>query len=166
MIKDATLSMCGLYRYSLLRAWDVTLRSVVWVMLNPSTADAMKPDHTMTKCVGFARSWNCGSIIIVNLFGLRSRDPKKLVEVHDPVGPYNHEYLRTALDTKNAMKVVAWGANPAVTSPGARTMITMVKNRGGRGSGKFQCLGYTQSGQPRHPLMLAYSTPLEPWPRP
>jgi len=31
---------------------------------------------------------------------------------------------------------------------------------------QLMCLGTAQDGQPRHPLMLAYDTPIEPWKAP
>ena len=63
----ATLSPCGRYRYRLTRRWGDG-GAVAFVMLNPSTADAEKDDPTIRRCIGFAREWRFGRLIVVNLF--------------------------------------------------------------------------------------------------
>ena len=69
--RSADLSPCGNYRYSLRRLWDEKRPGVLWVMLNPSTADANADDPTVRRCMGYARSWGCGSIEVVNLCAWR-----------------------------------------------------------------------------------------------
>ena len=88
--KDAIISKDCLYRYSLGRTWDASKERVLFIMLNPSTADAIKDDATIKKCVGFAQRWGYGGITVGNLFALRSRDPNGLLGPHDPVGPKNN----------------------------------------------------------------------------
>ncbi len=46
MQKDAIISKDCLYRYSLERTWDTSKERVLFIMLNPSTADAIKPEST------------------------------------------------------------------------------------------------------------------------
>ena len=55
MDRAADLSPCGLYRFTLTRTWGAPGARVVFVMLNPSTADASVDDPTTTRCIGFAR---------------------------------------------------------------------------------------------------------------
>ncbi len=62
---DATISACGTYRYLLTRRIPQVVRHVkpcLFVLINPSTADASVPDPTMTRCLGFARDWLCTSL--------------------------------------------------------------------------------------------------------
>jgi hypothetical protein len=73
--KSAVISPCGLYRYRLTRTWDAVRWSAAFVMLNPSTADAVDDDPTIKRCVGFAKRWGCGGIVVANLFAFRSADP-------------------------------------------------------------------------------------------
>ena len=76
--KNAVLSLDMKYRYVLRRDWGEA-PEVMFVMLNPSTADALKDDATVRKCVGFADAAGHGGLIICNLFALRSRDPGALI---------------------------------------------------------------------------------------
>jgi hypothetical protein len=146
--KDALLSPCGRYRYWLTREWGPGA-TVVFVMLNPSIADAAIDDPTIRRCIGFARSWGYGALAVVNLYALRSTDPKGLWLADDPVGPDNDMWLTrfaTGAEATDAPVVAAWGAN-------ARTdRIDAVKALSGMH--RLSALGLTKDGQPRHPLYL------------
>ena len=97
MKQGAAIDPTGLYRYSLWREWDANAPRVAFVMLNPSRADANTDDPTLRRCLGFARSWGCGSIEVVNLFAYRASRPDILRVVLDPVGPENDRYLQEAV---------------------------------------------------------------------
>lgn len=97
MRSDAVISDDGLYRYLLERHWDDTTSSCTFVMLNPSTADALVDDPTIRRCVGFAKSFGCGSLRVVNLYAYRATKPAELWTVDDPVGPANGSYWFSAL---------------------------------------------------------------------
>jgi len=57
---SAVLSDCGKYRYLLERDISMLNRgTVLFVMLNPSTADAENDDPTIRKCKGFADRLGC-----------------------------------------------------------------------------------------------------------
>jgi len=75
MKQGAALDPTGLYRYLLWREWDGNAPRVVFVMLNPSRADANTDDPRLRRCLGFARSWGCGAIEVVNLFAYRASRP-------------------------------------------------------------------------------------------
>jgi hypothetical protein len=76
---SAVFDETGSYRYLLGREWEGTGEAVGFIMLNPSTADAMTNDPTIRRCIGFARAWGYGSLWVGNLFAYRSRDPKRLL---------------------------------------------------------------------------------------
>jgi hypothetical protein len=152
----ATFSPCRRYRYHLHRTWSPGPR-IAFLMLNPSTADETEPDPTLTRCVGFARSWGCGGVDIVNLFGLVDRDPKVLRTARDPIGPENNSHV-AAVARKAGRIVAAWGA-----FPGARDRANAMRLRLAVERVELLCLGVTKAGHPRHPLYLRADTQLVPW---
>jgi hypothetical protein len=84
-------------------------------MLNPSTADASQDDPTIRRCIGFARQWGCGRLVVLNLFAFRATDPADLKRAADPVGPENRAWFdRTLVDDLVGGPVVCgWGVHGA-----------------------------------------------------
>lgn len=156
----ATLSDDGVYRYTLTRTIDIgsTPRrsDVVWIMLNPSTADAMADDQTIRRCTGFSRRWDAGVMHVVNLYALRATHPDELTHRPHPVGRYNDQVIDATLcDAHKPFVVAAWGAHPMGTRR-ARSVLERVTRRH-----RVHCLGRTLLGQPSHPLRLSYDTQVE-----
>lgn len=154
---DATISACGLYRYWLERRWGRTAPQV-FVMLNPSTADASVDDPTIRRCIAFAKREGAGGLIVVNLFALRATDPSALDNHADPVGPANVENLGLALIGAVAIGrpvICAWGANKNAGPAGMR-LLARANDLGAA----LVCLGLTKDGQPRHPLYVKGDAPL------
>ena len=156
----ASFSACGTYRYDLTRHWGDD-PMVVWVLLNPSTADAERDDPTIRRCIGFAKQWGHGGLVVLNLFALRSTDPKALYHHPDPVGPDNDATITRWLDRDDVRRVVvAWGAHGALHDR-YRAFAELALATRRIALRRAQCLGRTQKGQPRHPLYLAADTELE-----
>lgn len=107
MVRGAKLSDDRLYRYGLWRKWDDRPK-VMFIGLNPSTADEVEDDPTIRRCIGFANSWGYGGIVVANLFGFRATDPTALQKATDPIGPENDEWLYRLAD-EAALVVGAWG---------------------------------------------------------
>jgi hypothetical protein len=154
--RTAILSLCGTYRYLLTRTWDANRSPACWVMLNPSTADATQDDPTIRRCVGFARDWGCGGIVVVNLFAFRATDPAALRTAPDPIGPDNDNHIRRAVTIGGATVVCAWGAHGTLLGRG-RSVADLIRSLGV----VPQCLGTTRDGQPRHPLYVPSARALE-----
>jgi hypothetical protein len=151
------------YRYSLTREWfepdKVLPRRVLFVGLNPSTADAVQDDLTVTKCIGYARRWGYDAIDIGNLFALRSTDPRALLAAPAAaIGPFNDRHLHT-LGYWASLIVCCWGDGPAKLDLTPR--IGAVLRLLGGFKAPMRALGFTRRGNPRHPSRLAYATPLE-----
>lgn len=156
---DAVLSPCGTYRYMLTRQRYPLNRTAVWIMLNPSTADADVDDPTLRRVQSFSFAWGFGDIVVLNLFALRSPDPALLRGHEDPVGPDNDDIIATIVQAPKVGVVVAgWGAHEMVADRG-RTVADMVVDAGH----DLYCLGLTKNGQPRHPLYVRGDTPTVVW---
>ena len=160
----AVLSPDGRYRYRLDRTWDPARVHAVFVMLNPSTADADEDDPTIRRCIGFARRFDCGGITVVNLFGYRSTDPARLLLAPDPVGPDNATIVDGVLAAAATQHVfAAWGA--AADLPSVATMASRFTAKAADAGIQLLCLGTTYAGHPRHPLYVPADVEVLPWPR-
>lgn len=160
MKNGALISACGEYRYWLTR--DTGLLNArndvaVFVMLNPSTADASADDPTIRRCIAFARSWGCCGLAVVNLYALRSTSPKNLWGHPDPVGPENDRHI-AEFAQRHGSVVCAWGANAR------EQRVTQVANLIRDCGATLHCLGETKHGAPRHPLYLRKDSHRTRWP--
>lgn len=152
--KAALISRCGRYRYWLQRLWDENRPPLVFIGLNPSTADALVDDPTIRRCIGFARDWGYGGIYMLNLFAYRTRDPAEMIAEKDPFGPENEYWLRNTAELADEpgseiMVIAAWG-NDGVHLNHDKEVVKMFPN--------LKCLGVNKSGQPKHPLYLPKTT--------
>lgn len=166
------------YRYVLSRKVEHVGASIekdgfklLWVMLNPSTASHTLDDHTIRKCMGYARRWGASSFRVVNLFAYRTKDVKVLAHAArlreqspaypDIVGPSNDNYIRDMLKWADQV-VCAWGAHeklPPQHFNRPQAVLEIIKESGTPAS----LLGLTKSGGPNHPLMQPYDAPRIPW---
>jgi hypothetical protein len=157
---SARLSADGVYRYELRRIWEPSWQTVGWIMLNPSTADASIDDPTIRRCVGFARAWGYGGIVVRNLFALRATDPRSLRHHADPIGPENDHCLRDGVE-HDGITICAWGAHGVLRDRGERIREAFTES-----GAVLYHLGLTKAGAPRHPLYLPRTaTPIEWAPR-
>ena len=126
--------------------------------MNPSTADGMRDDHTIRKCVGFAMNAGYGGIQVMNLFALRATEPTELRKAEDPVGPRNNEYLAAIPE---GVVVAAWGAIPwwgkGKIVERERVVLNMLESR------VWHSFGLTSASWPCHPARVPYSANLVPW---
>ena len=165
MIKrDAEISPCGTYRYALYRDWDIG-RAVTFVMLNPSTADASIDDPTIRKCIGFARQWGYGRLMVVNVMAYRATQPKDLPrDLEAAIGPENAKWLEHGA-TYGELIVPAWGApRPAFAAAYKATDAIMKRVVAQHRHAPIECLGFTKQFGPKHRLYVPYDTKRKPWP--
>lgn len=144
--REAWISDCQQYRYSLWRTWDREKPGLTIVGLNPSTADAEQDDPTIRRCIRFARDHDFGSFTMINLFAYRATSPKDLADAGYPVGMHNNDAIDLALED-NFGCLVAWGALKKEARWQAEQTLYRLPNL-------VHCLGRTKSGDPRHPLYV------------
>lgn len=149
MKSNAWFSPCEKYRYGLTRVWDEQKLILPFCMLNPSTADAKLNDPTITRCMARADRMGFGGILVVNLFALRSTNPKALYEAEDPVGPENDTYIGHA--TKWGIIVCGWGKHGSLNQRGDQ-VVHMIKEA----RAQALALRINKDGSPAHPLYLKY----------
>ena len=116
MKKKAIISNSGLYRYELHREWDKKKGKVLFIMLNPSTADGDKDDLTTIRCMNFAKKWGYGGIMIGNIYPFRAKRPKDLKKwLNEGIEMYDSRFQNMIhvkrLAAKANLVVCAWGCN-------------------------------------------------------
>lgn len=161
---EAVFSECGSFRHTLVETWDPTLPMAVWVLMNPSIAGGKgadgqtRSDPTARKGKGFSQRLGFGSQVFVNLFDFISTKPAGLKRAGYPVSPDCDRYILQACSKGKGGVICAWGANArGLARP--HEVLRLIRAAGF----ETYALGFTEDGIPRHPLMLAYSTPLEPF---
>lgn len=160
---SAWFSKCGRYRYILSRLWNMVEdpRLILWVMLNPSTADDVENDPTVSRCIGFSKRDGFDGLIVCNVFALRATDPAEMINDPNPVGPDNDKAIMESLDRCEAV-VLACGNIVNGVWGGAVRFRALVKAIR-RESHVPLCLGTNQTGLPKHPLYVKGDTPLVPY---
>jgi hypothetical protein len=153
--RGAHLSDCGTYRYRLWREWNASRPTLAFLMLNPSTADHLVDDPTVTRCFARAVANNFGRLEVANLFPLRATNPDELLTHPDPLGPRNaaNGAILDMVD-RASMVICAWGSHKAVSTR-APDVLHLLRITGM--DRKLFHLGMNLDGSPKHPLYIAAS---------
>jgi hypothetical protein len=158
---SAVFSECGKYRYRLDRDWSVLGSPLVrscWVLLNPSKATAELNDQTVAKCIRLSNAWGCNAMTVVNIFALRSTDPRELYKADEPVGVGNDEAILAAV-RHAAIVVAGWGNHGMLRGRGVQVRDMLIA-----AGVPMSCLASNAGGQPGHPLYLPSRTKPRPYP--
>lgn len=139
---NAVFSACRRYRYALMRTWEPSKPTCLFVGLNPSTADETENDHTINRCLSYARNWGYGRMFMGNLFAFASTDPAGMKKAIDPIGPENDAWLMK-LSATSDLTVGVWGNHGAFM--GRSTQVRGIL-------GDLYCLRINKSGEPAHPI--------------
>jgi hypothetical protein len=166
-----------LHRHAPDRLLDQVYGRALFVMLNPSTADAAADDMTIRKCLGFSRALGATRAGVVNLFSRRSTDPTALRHVVERNGPEADEWvvaglkwLRDGPGAKgNPSLIFAYGSPPwsgaGMSNPTMASVL--LQDQAGRIAFVAReaaalglapmALGITADGWPRHPSRYGYA---------
>jgi len=145
--RSVVVSPCGNYRYEYWRRVGIGDSFVVFVLLNPSAADADLDDSTIHACVEFAQRWGYAWLCVVSLFALRSTKPENLYSSLDPIGPDNDRYITHAILYADCV-VAAWGKHGHYRNRDAE----VIRLAGGM---PLHYLALNVDGSPKHPLYVA-----------
>lgn len=150
MIYLVDISSCGKYRYSLTRIWDISKSQVLFIMLNPSTADDKQDDPTIRRCINFAKLWGYGGIYVCNLFAFRTTNPKELLKTDNPFGDKNIWHIRRLVDRVDKV-ICAWGNRSILKKIlKGQNEINLIRFIGE----KIYVIDLSKDGTPKHPLYL------------
>lgn len=141
------------HRFLLWRFWDERPR-ILFVGMNPSTADEVADDPTTRRCIDFARRFGYGGMYFCNVYSYRATDPKDLL-----ANEYHHHAnipaVMMAIELSQIV-VLAWGDCICAVPDwkhGTQLVIQQVPVP--------MCFGKTAHGNPLHPLYLPGSAHLE-----
>jgi hypothetical protein len=142
---EAIFSDDRAYRYALSRVWGQG-PMMLFLGLNPSTADETKLDPTLRRIAGFARREGCGGFWVANLFAFRATFPRVMLLHPEPVGADNDMWI-SKMATWCDLIVAGWGTHGAHRGRDIEVRKLLQGHR-------VMCLGLTKDSQPRHPLYL------------
>lgn len=156
MFKNASISNCGQFRYHLYRQWDEDLPEVMFIMLNPSTADGDVDDPTIRRCIGFAKSWGYGAIHVCNLYAFRATNPKDLFRQESIIGTGDINIKTIEYYSSNCDEVIcAWGNHPIISK--IKKLMPNYNPLQGVDRSKLMAIQISNYGTPKHPLYLRSS---------
>ena len=169
---NASFSSCGTYRWSLYRRINKSKKTIIFVGLNPSFANAIRNDKTLARVINFVDSWGYGSLIVVNLFAKISKVPISLKLCSDPIGERNHmELERTFLNWSSDQFCdlwLGWGVHGKYMNRNSE-VLSMIDEFKRKRCNRFSdssmalVLGKTKEGHPRHPLYVCKKEVLKPF---
>jgi hypothetical protein len=160
----AVFSPCRRWRYTLWRTWNPALGTCAFIGLNPSVADEVRSDPTVTRCIGYARRWGCGRFVMLNAFALVEPYPKLMMQhpapVSDPRSPAQNDESILAVTESALIVVAAWSgmAGHLDREYALRRLLERIP---------LKVLGWTQpdpaTGRPypRHPLYMRADVELQ-----
>jgi len=152
MKSAAGISTCGLYRRWLFRSWAASLPLIIWIMMNPSTADHTKDDPTILKVIRYSTKWGHGSVLVLNIYAFRSSKPENLPQVISrAVGRLNDWWIKTIFTyavKKKIPVICAWGVKHEKRGRKVRSVAADLGL-------PLQCLEIALNGEPKHPRFLS-----------
>ncbi|MBU0467052.1 MAG: DUF1643 domain-containing protein [Nanoarchaeota archaeon] len=143
---EALFSECEKYRYKLKRKWDNNLPQIMFIGLNPSTADEIKNDPTVSRMINYAKQWGYGSVSVCNVFAFRATFPKDLKNTKELVGRENDKSITEEAQSSEKI-VIAWGNHALFMNRNIEMMSLLHKH-------ELFCIGVNKNGEPKHVLYL------------
>lgn len=143
----AVFSFDKKYRYILGRKWS-NKGKCLFILLNPSTADAFKLDPTITRAYNLSKKLGLGELIILNIFAIRGSNPEIIKKVSDPIGPLNNYYIKKYVK-KSDLIILGWGNHGKINNR-SKEIIDIIK----KVKKEIYVLDINKNGEPKHPLYI------------
>ncbi len=162
-------SLCGKYRYRLNRRINLSRKEIIFIGLNPSTANAECNDSTLRRLINFAGSWGYGSLVVINLFARISSRPNILKSCSNPIGKLNNFELKNKIKDWSEDQFcdlwLGWGVHGSFMKRDEK-ILKEINKYSQKKMANFPkakmplALGRTKGGQPRHPLYMPNTSDL------
>lgn len=159
MYMSAEFAQYDTMRISLERIWnhvdpEKMRRICVFVLLNPSTADAMKNDPTASRCIAFAKYWGYDGMRIVNLVSYRATQPADMYvwfkQQNELTLTRHLIWAFEGCTKKDVAKVVlGYGSIPAFMRQHAYEVVSAIAVKK-----NVYDIALNKDGTPKHPLYL------------
>jgi len=160
-VSSAIFNRGGTHRHILVRDIQDGGPVVGFFGVNASTADGKREDQTTRKWNGFSYRNGFSKYLVANPFDYIATDVNDLAKCPKPCSSVNLRYIQQVLDEAEIL-IPCWGNRGKVPRhlwPKLDELKMMI----------FATLkpvlifGLTKTGDPKHPLMLPYDTPLVEW---
>ena len=152
MISEAGISSDKTYRWWLFRCWAASLPLIIWIMMNPSTADHTKNDPTILKVIRYSTRWGYGAVLVLNIYAFRSSKPENMPQkMKDKVGPRNNWWIKLIFRyaaKKKIPVVCAWGVKH-------KERGDLVRRLADKAGLRLMCLELALNAEPKHPRFLS-----------
>jgi len=152
MISEAGISSDKKYRWWLFRCWAAHLPLIIWIMMNPSTADHQKNDPTILKVIRYSTKWGYGAVLVLNIYAFRSSKPENLPQkLRAAVGRSNDWWIRTIFHYAakwDVPVICAWG----VKHKERGCQVRSIADEAGL---PLMCLELALNAEPKHPRFLS-----------
>ncbi len=164
MKSNASFSSCGSYRWTLIRVINESKKEIIFIGLNPSSANSKENDPTIRRLLSFAERWGFGKLYVINLFAKITKTPEMLKYCDDPVGSRNDlvldQYIKYWMANELCQLWIGWGVNGRLMNRDVQ-VLKKIKNKYSK---KLYTIGITRQGKPLHPLYVAKNKKLYPFP--
>lgn len=153
----AQFSPCRQYRYALWRIWDESLPLVMFIGLNPSTANENENDPTIKSVCRIAANNGYGGVYMMNCFPYVSTDPKQMLLCQPKSKEWSLNNL-WLMDIGQTCKdvVFAWGNFDVVKEMGRDKQLSALFPNA-------KALHINKNGSPKHPLYCKSETKFIPF---
>lgn len=158
---DATFSADGRYR-QLMRRWlgpQFPERYILFIGMNPSTADASVNDPTCAREWTFARREGFVAMVKANVGDYRATDPKMLLAPGVVASSAENLPAIRQAAAGAGMVVLCHGKLNKALAPAGRALVEALRADGMT----LWSFGTNGDGSPKHPLYLRADTPLQPF---